>query len=107
MILVIRKIRERGISILIIEHLMQAIMSLSDRVVVLSSGQKLAEGAPSEVALIPWSSRPTSATPRSRTPCTKETRMGQALLQIESLEAGYGEVQVLWGVSLAASARRS
>jgi len=50
MIGVIRRIRERGIAILMIEHLMQAIMSLSDRVVVLNSGQKLAEGAPAEVA---------------------------------------------------------
>jgi len=50
MIGVIRRIRERGIAILIIEHLMQAIMSLSDRIVVLNSGQKLAEGTPAEVA---------------------------------------------------------
>ena len=53
MIGVIRKIRERGVSILIIEHLMQAIMSLSDRIVVLSSGRKLAEGLPAEVAANP------------------------------------------------------
>ena len=50
MIGVIRCIRERGITILIIEHLMQAIMSLSDRIVVLNSGQKLADGLPAEVA---------------------------------------------------------
>ena len=50
MIGVIRRIRERGVTILIIEHLMQAIMSLSDRIVVLNSGQKLAEGTPAEVA---------------------------------------------------------
>jgi branched-chain amino acid transport system ATP-binding protein len=50
MITVIRRIRERGITILIIEHLMQAIMNLSDRIVVLNSGQKLAEGPPAEVA---------------------------------------------------------
>jgi branched-chain amino acid transport system ATP-binding protein len=50
MIGVIRRIRGRGIAILMIEHLMQAIMSLSDRIVVLNSGQKLAEGTPAEVA---------------------------------------------------------
>ena len=50
MIGVIRRIRDRGIAILIIEHLMQAIMSLSDRIVVLNSGRKLAEGTPAEVA---------------------------------------------------------
>ena len=46
MIGVIRAIRDRGISILIIEHLMQAIMSLSDRIIVLNYGDKLAEGPP-------------------------------------------------------------
>ncbi|HET7765020.1 MAG TPA: ABC transporter ATP-binding protein [Burkholderiales bacterium] len=50
MIVVIRRIRERGIAILMIEHLMQAIMSLSDRIVVLNSGRKLAEGRPEQVA---------------------------------------------------------
>ncbi len=50
MIGVVRRIRERGVTILIIEHLMQAIMSLSDRIVVLNTGEKLAEGPPAEVA---------------------------------------------------------
>lgn len=53
MIGVIRRIRERGVTILIIEHLMQAIMSLSDRIVVLNFGGKLAEGLPAEVARDP------------------------------------------------------
>ena len=53
MIGVIRRIRERGVTILMIEHLMQAIMSLSDRIVVLNFGQKLAEGLPTEVAQDP------------------------------------------------------
>jgi branched-chain amino acid transport system ATP-binding protein len=53
MIGVVRTIRERGVAILMIEHLMQAIMSLSDRIVVLNSGRKLAEGLPKEVAANP------------------------------------------------------
>ena len=53
MIGVIRRIRSRGVTILIIEHLMQAIMGLSDRIVVLNFGQKLAEGSPAEVAQHP------------------------------------------------------
>jgi branched-chain amino acid transport system ATP-binding protein len=53
MVKVIRAIRDRGIAILMIEHLMQAIMELSDRVVVLNSGQKLAEGTPQEIASNP------------------------------------------------------
>jgi branched-chain amino acid transport system ATP-binding protein len=49
MIAVIRGIHERGVAILMIEHLMQAVMHLSHRVVVLSYGKKLAEGTPAEV----------------------------------------------------------
>jgi branched-chain amino acid transport system ATP-binding protein len=50
MIGIIRHIRDRGVTILIIEHLMRAIMNLSDRIVVLNFGRKLAEGTPAEVA---------------------------------------------------------
>ena len=50
MIEVLRTIRGRGVSILMIEHLMQAIMSLSDRIVVLNYGRKLSEGPPAQVA---------------------------------------------------------
>ncbi len=50
MIGIVRAIRDRGVAILMIEHLMQAIMSLSDRIVVLNSGRKLTEGRPAEVA---------------------------------------------------------
>jgi len=53
MIEIVRLIRGRGVAILMIEHLMQAIMSLSDRIVVLNSGRKLAEGLPAEVAVNP------------------------------------------------------
>jgi branched-chain amino acid transport system ATP-binding protein len=53
MIGIVRDIRDSGISVFMIEHVMQAIMSLSDRLVVLSFGQKLAEGQPQEVARDP------------------------------------------------------
>jgi branched-chain amino acid transport system ATP-binding protein len=46
----LRRIRERGITIVMVEHLMKAIMGLSDRVLVLSYGQRIAEGTPQEVA---------------------------------------------------------
>ena len=50
MIETIRGIRRSGITILMIEHVMRAIMSLSDRIVVLNLGRKLAEGRPREIA---------------------------------------------------------
>jgi branched-chain amino acid transport system ATP-binding protein len=46
---IIRKVRDQGISILVIEHVMKAIKSLSDRVFVLHHGEKIVEGATDEV----------------------------------------------------------
>ncbi|HXZ02638.1 MAG TPA: ABC transporter ATP-binding protein [Stellaceae bacterium] len=45
----IKKIREGGVAILVIEHVIKAIRSLSDRVLVLHHGQKIAEGDPASV----------------------------------------------------------
>ncbi len=45
----IRKIRDKGIAILLIEHDMKVVMPLSDRVVVMDEGEKIAEGRPSEI----------------------------------------------------------
>ena len=45
----IKKIRDRGVTLLVIEHVMQAIRSLSDRVMVLQHGTKIAEGHPDHV----------------------------------------------------------
>jgi len=46
---VIREIRNSGITIIIVEHIVKAIMGLSDRIIVLNMGKKIAEGSPREI----------------------------------------------------------
>jgi ABC-type branched-subunit amino acid transport system ATPase component len=53
MIAMIRRVRAAGITVVIIEHTMQALLRLADRLVVLDQGRRLAEGAPSDVTRDP------------------------------------------------------
>ena len=46
----ISRIRDQGITIFMVEHVMKAIMSISDRIMVLHHGEKIAEGAPEEIS---------------------------------------------------------
>jgi branched-chain amino acid transport system ATP-binding protein len=45
----LRKIRNEGMTLVIVEHVMEAVMQISDRVVVLNTGKKIMEGTPKEV----------------------------------------------------------
>ncbi len=49
MIELIRKVQARGITIVVVEHVMEAVMELSHHVIVLNSGRKIVEGSPREV----------------------------------------------------------
>ena len=53
MVELIRAVRDTGVSIIMIEHLMHAVMKVSDRVMVLNFGIKIAEGKPEEVVQDP------------------------------------------------------
>ena len=50
MIQTVLKIREQGITIIMIEHVMKAVMNASDRIIVLDYGQQIAEGSPEVIA---------------------------------------------------------
>ena len=58
----IAQLKQRQLTILLIEHKLTLVMQLSDRVMVMDNGQKIAEGAPEVVRNAPASSRPISAT---------------------------------------------
>ncbi len=49
MVALVRGVRDRGVTVLLVEHDMPAVMKISDRIVVLNFGQKIAEGTPAEI----------------------------------------------------------
>ncbi len=51
MIDLIKRIRKNGITLVVVEHVMEAVMEISDRVIVLNSGRKIMEGSPQEVVV--------------------------------------------------------
>jgi branched-chain amino acid transport system ATP-binding protein len=53
MVQIIRAIRDRGITVMLVEHHMKVVMDICDRVVVLNYGQKIAEGTPERVCQDP------------------------------------------------------
>jgi branched-chain amino acid transport system ATP-binding protein len=53
MIELVRTIHRQGVTIILIEHVMQAVLELADRIIVLHHGEKIAEGLPSQVVRDP------------------------------------------------------
>jgi len=49
----IKMIRKKGMTLVVVEHVMEAVMKISDRVIVLNSGKKIMEGTPKEVVSNP------------------------------------------------------
>ena len=43
------KIRDLGVTLMVVEHVMKAILGISDRVIAINAGEKIAEGAPKDV----------------------------------------------------------
>lgn len=49
MVELVKKVRQRGVTVLIVEHVMKVIMGLSDRVIVMENGRLIADGPPAQV----------------------------------------------------------
>ena len=99
----VRRIRDQGSTVVFVEHVMRAVMALTDRVVVFDHGELLAEGPGGRGdAAARGDDAPTWARPR---PPTREQR--RPCLKCSDLQVAYGQAPALWGVSLRAARARA
>ena len=97
------KVAATGIMVVLVEHDMKLVMSVSEHVVVLDAGQKIAEGSPVEVARNPlvlkaYLGEQQHAARDRKQPLGGE---GRRLLATQKLSAGYGGIDVIRDIDLA------
>jgi ABC-type branched-subunit amino acid transport system ATPase component len=97
-----RKVAATGILVVLVEHDMKLVMTVSDRVVVLDAGQKIAEGPPAEVARNPLVLKAYLGMQLHAARDRKEALAaeGGTLLATERLSAGYGALDVIRDIDL-------
>ena len=100
MVPIIRAIRDRGITIVMIEHVMQAVMSLAEHVLVLSEGRIIAEGPPQAIAGDPRVVEAYLGHGAAGRMLAAEPAMPEPILAVNGLRAGYGTTEILRGVDL-------
>lgn len=125
LVAIIRRVRDQGTTVVLVEHDVSLVMKVADRVLVLHHGQVLSEGAPEAVredpvvieaylgrpreaapgrhsvaAVGPAATRPTEgAPPGSSASRWRHAGDGRPLLLVEGLRAGYGNLEVVRGAS--------
>ena len=100
---VLRRIAGLGLGVLIIEHDMQLVMGISDRIYVLDAGRMIAEGTPAQVQANPAVRRAYLGEGEFEVLAGRAPGAARATeaLAVQGLTAGYGAAPVLEGVSLA------
>jgi ABC-type branched-subunit amino acid transport system ATPase component/ABC-type branched-subunit amino acid transport system permease subunit len=100
LVALIRRIKDEGVAVVLVEHNVEMVLNLADDVVVLHHGEVLARGAPGEIktdpAVIAAYLGEASPLGVRRGPVAT----GRPLLSVEGLSAGYGSVRVLHEINL-------
>jgi branched-chain amino acid transport system ATP-binding protein len=97
---IIREIRGHGLTVLLIEHNVSEVLGLSDRVVVLHFGEKIAEGPPEAVRRDRRVIEAYLGEEREAAPPPDPAVRAAPLLEVEGIAVSYGQVQALREVSL-------
>jgi ABC-type branched-subunit amino acid transport system ATPase component/ABC-type branched-subunit amino acid transport system permease subunit len=96
----LRRIADSGVAVVLVEHDMAVVMGISDRVVVLDAGVRIASGTPAEVQRDPAVKKAYLGEERAKLGGTRRGEPGEVLLEIGRLAAGYGAEPVLKGIDL-------
>jgi branched-chain amino acid transport system ATP-binding protein len=95
----LRKIANAGVAVVLVEHDMSVVMNISDHVVVLDAGLRIAAGSPAEVQRDPAVRKAYLGDSHER-PAAERRAAGERLLGVGRLAAGYGAEPVLKHVDL-------